>query len=333
MNNSALIITSISTPENKILQDYAQKAFDRQMQYIVVGDEASPDNFNIKGCEFLSLKTQSSLGFELSKLLPKRHYARKNLGYLKAMKDGVDIIIETDDDNYAKEDFWNERKKIIPANLYEDRGWLNVYKLFTESNIWPRGFSIEHINNIPENSSIDKNCNCLIQQGLADENPDVDAIYRMILPLPFNFNTGKNVALGKNTWCPFNSQNTTWFKEVFLLMYLPSYCSFRMTDIWRSFVAQRICWENDFNILFHNATVWQERNDHNLLKDFNDEIPGYSNNNYIIKELEALNLKKGVEYIPDNLLSCYNLYTKMNLVDKKEIDLIKSWIKDVNALM
>src|SRR3712207_8325265 len=28
---------------------------------------------------------------------------------------------------------------------------------------------------------------CPIQQGLADENPDVDAIYRLILPLPQNF--------------------------------------------------------------------------------------------------------------------------------------------------
>ena len=31
---------------------------------------------------------------------------------------------------------------------------------------------------------------CPIQQGLADRNPDVDAIYRLILPLPFSFMCG-----------------------------------------------------------------------------------------------------------------------------------------------
>jgi hypothetical protein len=75
---------------------------------------------------------------------------------------------------------------------------------------------------------------------LADENPDVDAIYRLTLPLPIIFNKANNVALGNNSFCPFYSQNRTWFKEAFPLLYLSSHCSFRMTDIWRSFVAQRI---------------------------------------------------------------------------------------------
>src|SRR5438270_335676 len=75
---------------------------------------------------------------------------------------------------------------------------------------------------------------CPIQQGLADENPDVDAIYRLAFPLPLTFRTDRRIALGGSAWCPFNSQNTTWTREAFPLLYLPSYCSFRMTDIWRS---------------------------------------------------------------------------------------------------
>ena len=52
------------------------------------------------------------------------------------------------------------------------------------------------------------------------------------------------------------------------LLYLPAYCSFRMTDIWRSFVAQRIAWENGWRLLFHGPTMEQERNVHDLMKDF-----------------------------------------------------------------
>ena len=74
---------------------------------------------------------------------------------------------------------------------------------------------------------------CPIQQGLADENPDVDAIYRLVLPLPVQFETGRRIALKRGVWSPFNSQNTAWWPDAFPLLYLPAYCSFRMTDIWR----------------------------------------------------------------------------------------------------
>src|ERR1700691_4694073 len=89
--------------------------------------------------------------------------------------------------------------------------------------------------------------------------------------------------------CPFNSQNTTWFKEAFPLLYLPYYCSFRMTDIWRSFVAQRIAWTCGWPVLFHQSTMRQERNDHNLMNDFRDEISGYNNNALICNSLKELN--------------------------------------------
>ena len=61
-----------------------------------------------------------------------------------------------------------------------------------------------------------------------------------------------------------------------------------MTDIWRSFVAQRIAWANNWSILFHEPTVWQERNDHSLMRDFKDEVPGYLHNRRIGEVLDRL---------------------------------------------
>ena len=61
-----------------------------------------------------------------------------------------------------------------------------------------------------------------IWQGLADRNPDIDAIYRLTQPLPVHFDKTKlRIALAEGSICPFNSQNTTWFREAFPLMYLP----------------------------------------------------------------------------------------------------------------
>jgi hypothetical protein len=164
-----------------------------------------------------------------------------------------------------------------------------------------------------------------IFQGLADENPDVDAVYRMTLKLPFNFEKKPALVLGNGAWCPFNSQNTVWKKEAFPLMYLPSYCSFRMTDIWRSFIAQRIAWTNGWNILFHSADVWQERNEHSLLKDFADEVPGYLNNFRMCKMLEELDLKSGTEHLCENLIRCYSLMIENGWVGKEEMALVEAW--------
>jgi hypothetical protein len=152
------------------------------------------------------------------------------------------------------------------------------------------------------------------------------------MELPIDFEDSKNVAIGNKTWCPFNSQNTTWFKEAFPLLYLPSFCSFRMTDIWRSFVAQRVGWTCGWHILFHSPTAYQERNAHDLLKDFEDEVPGYLGNSKICRELEALDLKEGREYIFENLVRCYEMMVAKKYIDRRELDLLDCWIKDLTEL-
>jgi hypothetical protein len=85
-------------------------------------------------------------------------------------------------------------------------------------------------------------------------------------------------------------------------------------------------------ILFHDATVWQERNEHNLLADFKDELPGSLNNHLLVEKLESLTLRKGVEHIPENMLACYQVFIDMNLIDKIELDLIHAWINYVLLL-
>jgi hypothetical protein len=328
MNKSALIITSISAP-NAVMKSIAAESAKHKVHFIVIGDTKSPADFQLDGCDFYSVEKQNSLPFRLARILPVKHYSRKNIGYLLCRQ--YDVIIETDDDNFPRPEFWSERSKEITTRLIENKGWTNVYRYFSDDEIWPRGFPLEQIMTPPVNSSTFpiKKIDCPIQQGLADENPDVDAVYRMNRKLPFNFLKNDPLALGNNTWCPFNSQNTTWYKEAFPLLYLPSFCSFRMTDIWRSFIAQRIAWTCGWPVLFHNATVWQERNEHNLLKDFEDEIPGYLNNAKICRLLEDLNLNSGVKNIYDNLLKCYECLTGNNFIGKEEIPLVKAWIDDL----
>jgi len=323
---TALVITSIASP-NEVLKACAQGAKKNGIDFIVIGDTKSPADFRLDGCRFLSIDTQEELNFKLAKILPKRHYARKNLGYLLA-KDH-DVIIETDDDNFPYDTFWHERQLEHDAEIFSSTGWMNVYGYFSKEKIWPRGFPLHHLENNQRHTSSAMKINCPIQQGLADENPDVDAVYRMTMKLPIKFDQHTSLALGEKSWSPFNSQNTTWFKEAFPLMYLPSYCSFRMTDIWRSFIAQRIAWTCDWPVLYHNSTVWQERNDHSLIKDFEDEIPGYLNNEAICKKLEDLDLASGKENLFANLVRCYEMMTEENYIGKEEMRLVEAFCRDM----
>lgn len=334
LEKSALIITSISPPID-ILRDYAVQCHKRGVEFIIIGDSKSPADFHIQHCNFYSIEQQKTLPFSLAKIVPEKHYSRKNLGYLQAIKNGAEFIIETDDDNIAFPSFWKASKPEQECYHFANKGWVNIYSYFTHKKIWPRAFPLEYVND--ENPSLKEarfeKVFCPVQQGLADDNPDVDAIFRLVKELPVKFKQAPSIALGINTWCPFNSQNTRWFKMAFPLMYLPSYCSFRMTDIWRSYIAQRICWENNWSILFHKPTVSQIRNDHSLIRDFGEEVPGFLNNKVIAEKLQALTLKKGESFLLENLLSCYVLLTDMNLIEKREMELVHAWCSDMESLI
>jgi hypothetical protein len=104
-----------------------------------------------------------------------------------------------------------------------------------------------------------------------------------------------------------------------------------MCDIWRSFVALRICWANGWGVLFAGPTVWQERNEHNLLKDLEDELPGYLHNAHICTALEKLDIKPGPRHIPENMMRCYRALVEMDMVGVKELSLLNDWIDDIRA--
>lgn len=329
----SLVVTSIASP-NRVLRSLAAGCVERGISFYVIGDVPSPADFHLDGCEFYGVCRQGSTGFRTADILPERHYARKNVGYLLAMRSRAGLIIETDDDNFPREEFWVPQLRRRVVRYLDNAGWTNVYTYFSDVNIWPRGLPLDAVQRpIPAFESLPAaERDCPIQQGLADENPDVDAIYRLILPLPVSFGKERSVALGPGTWCPFNSQNTSWWPDAFPLLYLPSHCSFRMTDIWRSFVAQRIAWENGWSILFREASVYQERNEHNLMRDFQDEIPGYLNNSRIGTALGQLDLRPGLGNIGTNLYRCYEVFVSMGLIDCRELEIVEAWLEDIAAI-
>ncbi len=332
-DRKAIVVTSVSRPTEALLE-LARKSNDCNDHFIVIGDETSPQDFSIPGCNFYNMEQQFATGYGYARQCPVRHYARKNIGYLLAIERGASQIIETDDDNIPLETFWQLRQRKQYIKIVKDKGWVNVYGYFTEEKVWPRGFPLEslRVHATPWDALQFENLDCPIQQGLADHHPDVDAVYNLTMPLPRFFKRERQIALKSGAWCPFNSQNTTWWPAVYPLLYLPAYCSFRLTDIWRSFIAQRIAWENGWCILFHGPTVWQNRNEHDLMKDFSEEVPGYINNSAICNALEKLPIKGGVENVPYDLRLCYEKLVSMSLIGKNELLLLDTWLDDLKQI-
>lgn len=333
--NLALVVTSIARP-TPAMRNLAQGAKGRGISFICIGDEKSPDEFALEGCKFVSLLEQAELPFQITKYLPVRHYARKNIGYLLAMKAGAQRILETDDDNTPLADFWEARQKTVMGDLVAKSGWLNVYAFFTDDLVWPRGFPLEQVlrpSTRVSSNAVAGSFECPIQQGLANGDTDVDAIYRLTRNNRIEFRRRTTVVAEIGTWCPFNSQSTFWWPEAYSLMYLPSHCSFRTTDIWRSFVAQACLWANGWRVAFVGPVMRQDRNEHNLLRDFEQEVDGYLHNARIAERLIELDLKAGDEALFENLLRCYRCLAELELVGKHELRLLDAWLTDVSSVL
>ena len=80
----------------------------------------------------------------------------------------------------------------------------------------------------------------------------------------------------------------------------------------------RVLQNDNKKALFYGTTVFQKRNEHNLFKDFEDEIPIYLNSKKIVEVLNGLKLKKGNKFYSQNLLKLYFplFFGKLKIIDK-----------------
>ena len=328
---AGLVLTTINPP-NRAIKEFYSGVQKSGWEFLVIGDEKSPRDVDWGGISFYSLDDQLGLDMLTPQRCPKGHYSRKNIGYLLAMKKNCDVIVESDDDNIPNDSFWSIPDFYTDSFAKSNGSFVNIYKAFTEKEIWPRGLPLDYKvmgEDYSGRSSEEQSVYCPIVQSLADENPDVDSIYRLLMELPVSFDKADPIALQRGIYCPFNSQNTMWNIDAFALLYLPSFCSFRMTDIWRSFIAERILFEQGNSVSFKYATVYQERNPHNLMKDFEDEVPGYRWNREIVEGLCSLSLSPEKEKTFDNLRICYEFMMKMGYIGAEEEELLEAWILDM----
>ena len=323
MNSSKnfIVITSIFPPSEAI----KKLANIDNWQLVVVGDKKTPRDWHFKNVVYISPDEQSD--YSVANKLPWNHYSRKMIGYEYAIRHGADVIADTDDDNIPYDNWGVDLEFDFTGTTLSSEKFINIYKFFTDKFIWPRGYPLDRIletNKKTEASSSLKTSKVGIWQYLADDNPDVDAIFRLTDNSSVHFTRAEKIVLDRGSVSPLNSQNTFFKKESFPLLFLPSTVSFRFTDILRGLIAQPLLWSNGCVAGFGPATVFQVRNQHNFLHDFRDEVSVYLHSEEVV-DIAIANIDTKVSLVK-NLECVYKALIDKNIVLAQELEFLKNWL-------
>ena len=129
--NISLVLTTINNI-NKNINTLSKQSKLKKWDLLIIGDKKTPKNFKLNYGKYLNIESQLRTGLKFASICPLNSYARKNIGYLQAIKNNSDVIIETDDDNIPKKDFFKKIKLTHEAPIIKNKGWINIYEVFTK---------------------------------------------------------------------------------------------------------------------------------------------------------------------------------------------------------
>lgn len=284
-----VVVTTINGPSAAV------SAFAKWIGWnvIVVGDRKTPREWSCDNVTFLGIEEQCRRFPEFARRIPENTYVRKMFGYIHAIQSGASIIVDTDDDNLPYPWAADSISSLVAGarsgqteRWGSDSGWLNVYSVFGAASCWPRGFPLEQIREPASRGRTGTGANpWAVAQFLVDDDPDVDAIYRLVFGEPIRFASGRTIVLEEGTFCPLNSQATLWLPEAFPLLFLPLGVSDRVADILRGYVALACLWRTNRSVAYTSPILRQERNPHRLLDDFRQELPLYLDSDRLVRVL------------------------------------------------
>lgn len=339
------VVTTIFEPSEAV----KKQALIPNWCLVVVGDKKGPSSYDIPhlGDNYIFLTPAKQLAladhFPIIDLLPWNHFARKNVGYLYAIWHGAQVVWDFDDDNILIDFMMNLSnpenfvegytvKAYQPTNFTSSQ--FNPYPLMgaETSPCWPRGYPLDHIKDgNPRLSPVNLKLSDIgVVQSLANGDPDVDAIYRLTQPLPFNFKTQKKyayVAIPQDSWSPYNAQATLHLHNALWALLLPITVHGRVSDIWRSYMAQKIGRYLNLRFVFSYATVRQDRNAHNYLADFDSEHPLYLEATKLIEQLNDWILD--ANSIPGKIEQLWVRMYEHGYIEIEDVIMCQAWLQSL----
>ena len=356
------VVTTIFEPSEAVQRFLSLDQVGVGLCLVVVGDKKGPNEYEFRTATDQVLKNPAAFisaeeQMELEKMclfiehIPWNHFGRKNVGYLLAVIAGAQLVFDFDDDNIIEDHRGFEaiinqlsigpsQSAPLAAFTVEEppegtgHGVWNPYPfLGSPPETWPRGFPLEHIKNSFRDQQLDE---CALEpesvgvvQLLANGSPDVDAVYRLTKRLSdFNFSWTPDHPLlfaPHGSYAPWNAQATIFSRQALWGLLLPTSVHGRVSDIWRSFIVTYLFNGIGLHVTFSKALVFQDRNPHNYLSDFNSEIPLYQRSGALVEFLRRSELSS--ETLPERFIELWDLLYQYNIIEAEDIVLAQLWME------
>jgi hypothetical protein len=105
-----------------------------------------------------------------------------------------------------------------------------------------------------------------------------------------------------------------------------------MTDIWRSFIAQRLLPSLAGSLVVTSPDVFQARNEHDLMRDFRDEIEGYVGYESLVQTLTAAAIIGTRDSLVEDMRIIYRDLAAKSFFTVAELSILDTWLHDVSAV-
>jgi len=297
-----IVTTTINPPTE------AMRRFDAMSDWtlVVIGDKKTPSDWSLPRAIYVGPEEQETYDRALSDAIGWNCIQRRNFGLLWAHDMGADVVAVVDDDNIPQPG-WGENLMVgreVEVNFYEtDLPAFDPVGATNCKHIWHRGFPLQLLPKRDYSRKSRRKVVPDVQADFWDGDPDIDSICRMEHRPECKFDPAC-FPMAANKMGPFNSQNTfitkKWLKDYFLFPHAG-----RMDDIWASYYLQAL----GAKVVWAKASVYQDRNIHNPVRDMRAEYLGYENNLELVQNI-AKDPESIVQYLPGRSIEAFRLFRK-----------------------
>ena len=317
---------------------------------------------------FLSPKYQKRYAGGYFRNLSTFHcLARKNVGFLFAIRSGARIIFDFDANIVLKplsdgvttpHPFFY--KESMDSSVYMSKSMLvrfeganstssssrffNPYPHMGASinPSWPRGFPLDELESTNRSIiSMKINVgdipfgNIGVIQSMCDRVCDNDAVYRMTFPNAdkLRFKKNPNITpflIPHNRYTPYNAQATTHLYSSFWGLYLPTTVPERVSDIWRSYITQRIMKEIGLYLVYTPPKISQNRIFPQPSKLMGEELELYQKTTSLIKFLDEW--ESSALFLSERI---YNLYSRLyenGFIGQRDVEAVNEWLRALSEI-
>ncbi|XP_075264871.1 uncharacterized protein LOC142357040 [Convolutriloba macropyga] len=307
---------------------------------VIVGDSGAPDKYPFNEGKkgrviYLNARDQEQLaseGVKLSGTLPWNHYGRKNVGYLYAIASGAQLIWDFDSSNYLLSPPAKILELNVTSNLSETivlhatpNGKQVTCNSFNPVSImgigkspsWSRGLPLDDL----KAAKCQRDAYLIVKTAITEREI---AVYPS---LPSQGPADKvPLVVPEDAFAPFNSQATLFTYEAFFMLFLPVTVHASVSDIWRSYLGQKLLKDCGYNIVFTHAQVVQNHSEHKMWAKFNSEKDLYVKSGKLIDFLKynwTSSCEKSLECHFESLV--VNLY-EHDYIQLSDVHHFQTWI-------